>query len=152
MMLQRVFPKRVYDPWADMRSLQDQINRLFDVDEPMVPGLFDRNVSPAVDVIEAADQVQVLCELPGIDLKDLDVSVTGNVLTIRGEKKIDRKGKDNGSFRQEIWEGSFQRTLSLPETIDGGQANAEMRDGILSIVIPKREEAKPKQISVKINE
>ncbi|NCN05720.1 MAG: Hsp20/alpha crystallin family protein [Spirochaetales bacterium] len=151
MTLQRVFPKRVYDPWSDLRSLQEEINRLFDFDGNSVTGLFDRNATPAVDVVEGDDQVQVLCELPGVNLKDLEVTVTGNVLTIKGEKKLDRTAKDGGNYRQEMWEGSFQRTISLPETVDGAQASAEMKDGILALRVPKREEAKPKQISVTIH-
>lgn len=150
MTLQRVIPRRIADPWADMRSLQEQINQLFDFDTPWVPGIFDRSVSPAVDMTENDQAVEILVEIPGIELKELDLSITGNVITIKGEKKLDRKAKDAGSVRQEIWEGSFQRTLSLPDSVDSSKAEAELKDGILKVMVPKREDAKPKQISVKI--
>jgi len=150
MTLQRVIPRRLSDQWTDVRSLQEQINQLFDFDTPWVPGIFDRSVSPAVDMTENQESVEILVEIPGIELKDLDLSITGNVLTLKGEKKLDRKERDGGLVRQEIWEGTFQRTLSLPDSVDGAQAQAELKDGILKIILPKKEEAKPKQISVRV--
>jgi HSP20 family protein len=87
----------MYDPWSELDRLQDEINDLFDVDRfPTTSGLFERPVSPAIDVIENPENYKVICELPGIDLKDIDVSITSNVLTIKGEKKrIKRRRKAN---------------------------------------------------------
>ncbi len=78
----------VYNPWSELDRLQDEINDLFDLDRlPATTGLFDRPVSPAIDIVENPGDFKVICELPGIDLKDIDVSITANVLTLKGEKK-----------------------------------------------------------------
>ncbi|RKX88382.1 MAG: Hsp20/alpha crystallin family protein [Spirochaetes bacterium] len=142
----------MYDPWEGFRSLQDEINELFDIDRtPSPSGLFDRNLSPAVDVVEGDQNFIIRCELPGLDQSDLDLSVVSNVLTIKGEKKDRNKEKQTVYFKKECWSGSFQRTISLPNSADTEKISAVLKDGILSIELPKKEEAKPKQISVKIS-
>lgn len=141
----------VYDPWAGLKSLQNEINDLFDFDRfSTVNGLFDRNFSPAIDVIEGNDAYTVVCELPGIDQKDIDVSIASNVLTIKGEKHEEKEDKDRKFYKKESWSGSFQRTLPLPASVAADKVKAEMKDGMLSIVLPKKEEDIPKQISVKV--
>lgn len=138
-----------YDPWANLRSLQNEINELFDIDRsPSSTGLFDRSVSPAIDVIEGEQAYSVLCELPGLCQNDIDVSVESNVITIKGEKKTENKEKNGKFFRKESWSGTFQRTLPLPATVDVEKIDASLKDGILTVVLPKKEEAKPKQITV----
>lgn len=144
--------KDLYDPWGDLKSLQDEINDLFEVDRfPATTGLFDRSLSPALDVIEGDQDFTVRCELPGIEKKDLDVTIASNVLTIKGEKKEKTEEEKGDYFKKETWSGSFQRTVSLPNSADSEKLSAELKDGILTIKLPKKEEAKPKQISVKIN-
>jgi HSP20 family protein len=144
--------KDLYDPWASLRSLQDEINDLFNLDRfPSTTGLFDRrSSSPAIDVIEGANDLTVTCELPGMDQNDIDVSIASNVLTIKGTKRDDREEKKEKFYRKESWSGSFQRTLPLPGTVDIDKINADFKDGILTVKLPKKEEAKPKQITVKI--
>jgi HSP20 family protein len=144
--------KDVYDPLAGLRTLQDEINDLFNLDRfPSTTGLFDRrSASPAIDVVEGANNLTVTCELPGMDQNDIDVSIASNVLTIKGVKKDEREEKKEKFYRKESWSGSFQRTLPLPATIDVEKINADFKDGILTVKLPKREEAKPKQITVKI--
>lgn len=141
----------LYNYPEDFRFLQDEINELFDVDRvPSSTGLFDRSIYPAVDVLENDQKFMIYCELPGIDQKEIDVSITSNVLTIKGEKKqVTDDHKDN-YFRKETWSGNFQRTISLPNLVDTEKVNAEMKNGILIIKAPIKEESKPKQISVKI--
>ncbi|MBN2510737.1 MAG: Hsp20/alpha crystallin family protein [Spirochaetales bacterium] len=142
----------LYDPWADFKSLQDEINALFDIDRvPTTTGLFDRSVSPAIDVIEDEHTYTVVCELPGMNEKDIDVSIASNVLTIKGEKKNEREEKKGSYYKKESWSGSFQRTLPLPASVNGDKISAQLKDGVLSVVLPKKEEAKPKQISVNIS-
>ena len=142
----------LYDPWEGFRSLQDEINELFDIDRTPAPsGLFDRNISPAIDVVEGDQNFTIRCELPGLEQNDLDLSVVSNVLTIKGEKKDRNKEKQTAYFKKECWSGSFQRTISLPNSADTEKISAVLKDGILSIELPKKEEAKPKQISVKIS-
>lgn len=124
-------------------------NRVFSGDR-LGRGLFDRDVSPALDVIERDEDYLVLVDLPGVDQKDLDVTVADNVVTIKGEKKDTRERKETKVFRKETWEGSFQRTVGLPKGTDASQIEAIMRDGVLQVRVPKREEAKPRQIAVNV--
>ena len=141
----------LYDPWRDMQSLQNEINRLFDLERtPASTGLFDRSVSPSIDIIEDEQCLTVLCELPGMEQKDIDLTIASNVLTIKGEKKQESEEKEKKFYRKESISGSFQRTLSLPETVDGENVSAVLKDGILTIVLQKKEEAKPRQISVHV--
>jgi HSP20 family protein len=137
------------DPVRGLDRLQREINQLFDLprfDESR--GLFDRMVSPAIDLIETADGFRVHADLPGIKLEDIDISIASNVLTLKGEKK--KSAQESGTvYRKETWEGSFQRTISLPTTVDPDQIKATFRDGVLEVHIPKKEEARPKRITVK---
>lgn len=140
------------DPVAEFDRLRDEINKLFDFDYgDEANGLFDRRVSPAIDVVEQSDEFVVTCDLPGVDEKDLDISIANNVLTIKGEKKDPVDADKQKVYRRETWAGTFQRTLSLPDTIDAEKIEAEIHDGILTVTLPKREEIKPRQISVKVS-
>ena len=143
--------KDLYNSLEDFRFLQDEINELFDVDRvPSSTGLFDRSIYPAVDVLENDHEFMVYCELPGINQKEIDVSITSNVLTIKGEKKEAAEEQKDNYFRKETWSGNFQRTISLPNSVDTEKVNAGMKNGVLTIKAPIKEESKPKQISVKI--
>lgn len=140
------------DPWREFERLRDEINDLFDLDQSNgTRGLFDRHVSPALDVIEGPDSFTVMCELPGIEQKDIELSLTGNVLTIKGERSADKEKDTEKVYRQESWSGIFQRTISLPQTVDPEKkVAAVLENGILTLILPKKEEAKPKQISIKV--
>jgi HSP20 family protein len=141
----------VYDPWADMRSLQDEINDLFRSDRlPGTTGLFDRSVTPVMDFIEGEDDFYLTCELPGLEEKDLDLSVASNVLTVKGTKHAENEDKKGKCYKKEIWSGSFQRTLALPQSVDGEKISAQLKNGVLKVILPKKEDVKPKQISVAI--
>ncbi len=143
--------RQVPDSWNSVRSLQDQINALFNDDLfPASTGLFDRSFSPSVDVVETADNYLVSCELPGLSEKEIDVQVSESVLTIKGEKKTETEDKDQQWFRKESWHGSFQRTIPLPTGVDNTKIKGEMEHGVLRLTLPKREEVKPRQISVKV--
>ena len=144
--------RELYNPWGVFEKLQNEINTLFDTERyPSATGLFEGSFSPSVDVVENANDFTVRCEMPGIDEKNLDVSIASNVLTIKGEKKGDKETKKGRFFRKESLHGSFQRTLSMPSNIDQGKIKADLKNGILELVLPKKEESKPKQISVKVN-
>ncbi|UCF99534.1 MAG: Hsp20/alpha crystallin family protein [Spirochaetaceae bacterium] len=141
---------RDLEPTSTFDWLQRQINELFDF--PRIPesrGLFDRRVSPAIDVIEHADRFTVECDLPGISQKDIDISIASGVLTIKGEKKVEKQSENTKVYRKETWEGSFQRTLSLPTGVDSDKVEATFNNGVLKISLPKREEAKTKRIELK---
>ncbi|MDO9271142.1 MAG: Hsp20/alpha crystallin family protein [Methylobacter sp.] len=113
-----------------------------------VPTLSEMNV-PRVNIIDHANNIEVQAALPGVKKEDLDVSITNQTVTIRSctkeEKKEEKKGK---FFRREISRGEFQRTLSLPDNVDGDQAKASFKDGILTINIPKTEKSKRKSIEI----
>ncbi len=138
------------EPMDEFERLQDEINKLFDWSYPSNRGLFDRSLSPAVDVVETGDEIVLTCDLPGVSRDDLDLSISRNVITIKGEKKGEQKKEGSKTFRKETWSGSFQRTLSLPETVDPDKVEASMKDGVLTVKIAKREEVKPRQISVNV--
>jgi len=143
--------RELQDPWADFKTLQDEINQLFNIDRyPAARGIFDRSLSPAMDVIEDQEGYTIHMELPGVDQKDLEITMASQVLTIKGEKGGNKEEKKGKSFRKESWSGSFQRTLPLPNSVDPDKIKADLSKGILTITVPKREEARPKQISVKV--
>ncbi len=142
----------VWTPRSELRQLQDEINSLFNLDDwGFAPGLFDRNMAPALDMVENTDDFVVTVDLPGVSQDDVDLSVADNVLTIKGEKKGGNESEERNYFRKETWEGSFQRTVSLPQGVDPDNVHAEMKDGILTITLPKREESKPRKISVNVD-
>jgi HSP20 family protein len=141
----------VWRPAEELRRLQSNINDLFDLPE-LFPrrGLFDRPTSPPLDMLETEEGYMVLCDLPGIDEKSLELSVASNVLTIKGERRSVEKERESKVYRNETWEGSFQRTLAIPSPVAGDNITAELKDGVLKVVLPKREEDKPKQIELKV--
>jgi HSP20 family protein len=107
--------------------------------------------NPAVDVVEEKDKVLVKVEVPGVDEKDLRVTFEDGLLTIAGERQFERKD-DRNYHRIERAYGSFTRTFSLPRSVDGSQIVANYRNGVLEVEIPKREEAKPRQIEINVNQ
>jgi HSP20 family protein len=130
--------------------LQRQINELFDLPRSSgSQGVFDRTASPLLDVIELPDSFVVECDLPGIDKNDLDISITGEVLTIKGEKHLKPFSDKSKVYKKETWEGGFQRTISLPAGVEPGKVDATYKDGVLRIDIPKKEEAKARHIELK---
>ncbi len=143
-------PERRRDPFD---VLQNEINRLFDrdlMDFGREPALFDEGFAPAIDVSENDDNVEIRCDLPGVNKEDIDISVSGDLLTIKGEKQDEKEERESTYYRRESWSGSFQRSVSLPESVDADKAKAEMRDGVLHLTMPKREEEKRKQIKVDV--
>ncbi len=141
---------RLFDPMRDYENLQNEINRLFNGQKPGASqGLFDRSISPAIDVLEDRDNIIILCDIPGVDMNDLELTITKDVLTIKGEKKEEEKKDKARIFKKETWEGSFQRTIALPDGVDSEKVDATLKDGVLRVVVPKMEVVKPRQIKVK---
>lgn len=142
------FLTRRSHPFNDLRSLEA---RLF---EPFfrLP-YFDDNASaswnPPVDVAEEGDKIMVKVEVPGMEEKDLRVSFEDGLLTVSGERQFERKDERN-YHRIERQYGSFVRTFTLPRSVDAGSIAANYRNGVLEIEIPKREDAKPRQISINV--
>jgi HSP20 family protein len=148
-------PARELDRWpSDFFGIQREINRLFDDffhGGTQADG--DLGLSywtPAVDIAEHADEYSVRVELPGVDKDDVKITLESNILTIRGEKKKETEEKGKNFHRMERAYGSFQRSFTLPTTVKSDKIDALYKDGILTIHLPKAEEAKPKQIEVKV--
>ena len=154
MSLIRWRPRTYLDPFRDLMGMRDEINRLFDVTLGRSAlertSLFERDWAPAVDVYESNDKVVVKTELPGMTNKDIEVDVLGDTLTIKGEKKKEEKKKEGSYHRVERTYGSFHRAITLPSPVTPEKAKASFKDGVLEIEIPKKEEAKPKQIKVNV--
>ncbi len=138
-------------PWRPFRELERmrrEMDRLWsDVFTPAAPS--ELGWAPSVDVSETKDAILVRAEIPGMDVKDIDISIVGDTLTIKGEKKQKVEEKDENYYRIECSYGSFTRSLRLPTTVDADKVQARYEKGVLNIQLPKKEEAKPKQIEVK---
>jgi HSP20 family protein len=141
-----------WDPFRGLSTLQDQVNRLFA--DTLFRGRSDESAlttwAPAVDIYETENALVVKADLPDVSEKDLDIQVEDNILTIRGERKFERDVKEDNYLRVERAYGSFSRSFSLGNTVNTEAIKAEYRDGVLTLTIPKREEAKPKQVKVSV--
>jgi HSP20 family protein len=133
-------------------TLQDEVNRLFDDNFTRErSGHADLAMwSPAVDIYETENELVVKAELPDFPEKDIDVRITNNTLTIRGERKFETGVKEENYLRIERAYGAFMRSFSLPNTINSENIRADYRNGILTLHMAKREESKPKQIKVSV--
>jgi len=107
--------------------------------------------APSLDVFEEKDTVVVKAEVPGMKKEDIDVSLAGDTLTVSGERKVEEQNKDAETYRSERYFGRFQRSITLPHAVDPNKIQASYRDGILTVTLPKSEEAKRKQIEVKVS-
>jgi HSP20 family protein len=141
-----------WEPLREFASLQDRINRVFrdsysgaGHDESLTSSF-----APAVDVYEDEHKVVLKIEVPGIDENDIDVRVENNTLTVHGERKIEKEEKEENYRRVERRYGSFTRTFNLPQTVDSESVSANYDKGVLKITLPKKAEAKPKQIKVNV--
>src|SRR5881394_4626192 len=140
-----------YDPFRDLRTLQEEVNRLFTGsiprsfdDEGMARGAW----SPSVDIYENKEQIVLEAELPGMRREDFDLSVENNVITLRGERHFEKKDDTDNYHRVERAYGSFTRSFTLPQTVSAEGANAEYNNGVLRVTLPKREETKARRIQV----
>lgn len=141
------------DPFREFAQLQDRINRVFtDAYGRSDEGLLTSGAwVPPVDIFQSGDHEIVLkAELPDMKREDIDITVDNGTLTIKGEKKLAGEVREEQFHRIERRYGLFSRTFSLPPTIDAGKVAAEYRDGVLTVKLPMREEAKPRQIKVDV--
>jgi HSP20 family protein len=140
-----------FEPFYGASTLQDQLNRVFnDVLERAGDESNLTSWAPAVDIFETEHELVVKADLPDVDLKDLDIRVENNILTIRGERKFEKQVSEDQYLRVERAYGSFRRSLSLANTVNAEAIKADYQNGVLTLTIPKREEAKPKQIKVNV--
>jgi HSP20 family protein len=140
-----------WDPFRGAATLQEQVNRLFgNVLEHSGEESNLTTWAPAVDIYETEHELVVKADLPEVEAKDLDIRVENNLLTIRGERKFEKKVNEDNYLRVERAYGSFSRSFSLANTVNAEAIKADYQNGVLTLSIPKREEAKPKQIKVNV--
>lgn len=141
-----------FDPFRDLMTWQNQMNRFFPDfnrgdNELTTTGAF----VPAVDVYEDDHNYNLKFEVPGIEEKDLDIRMENNTLTVQGERKFEKEEKEENFHRLERRYGSFTRSFTLPNTVEVDRIHAHYDNGVLKVTLPKRAEAKPKQIKVGIS-
>jgi len=141
-----------WEPFREIDTLQKEMNRLFDSFAPeghnrLVNGMF----TPAAEINETDDAVQLRLELPGLKPEDVDVQVAADAVIISGERKSESSTNENGYVRSEFHYGKFQRTIPLPARVQNTDANAEYKDGILTLHLPKAEEERNKVVKVQLN-
>jgi len=144
-MMYRTF--RTPSIWREMDRLQSDMNRLFNQYDPA--RLRTAPSYPAVNIWSNENGLFVSAEMPGVSVKDLDISVNGDTLTISGERGVDEIPEGTHFHRQERKFGEFSRTIQLPFAVDADKVEASFKEGVLSITLPKVEAEKPKQISIK---
>jgi len=141
-----------WDPFNEIDSLQRSINRLFD---DTVSGRERKGKptealwAPTVNTLEDKDAFVLTCDLPGIEQKDVKLSLDNDTLTISGTRKLEHEEKKENYQRIESYFGAFSRSFTLPAVVESGKVEAQMENGVLKIRLPKREESKPKQIEIK---
>ncbi|MBM4284555.1 MAG: Hsp20/alpha crystallin family protein [Deltaproteobacteria bacterium] len=142
----------VWRPFREVTRLRREMDRLWeDYFGPGRRGLepMEEVWSPAVDVSETGDKVTVKAEVPGMEAKDIEINLVGDILTIKGEKKSEREEKGENYHMVERSYGSFSRSLKLPAAVEADKIEASYKQGVLTVVCPKKEEVKPKAIEIK---
>jgi HSP20 family protein len=141
-----------WDTYAGFSGLQEQVNRLF---EGSFPRRADNSAlttwAPAVDIYETENELVVKADLPDVNEKEIDVRVENNTLTVRGERKFQEKSEKDNFLRVERTYGAFSRSFSLPNTVNNEAIQADYKNGVLTVTLPKRAESKPKQVKVNVS-
>ena len=140
-----------YDPFREIRSLQDEVNRLFTTVTPAQANreeMLNGAWAPKVDIFENKENLVLEAELPGMTRDDFELAFENNVLTLKGERRFEKKTDDDNYHRIERAYGSFTRSFTLPQTVTAEGARAEFANGILHVSLPKREETKARKIDV----
>jgi HSP20 family protein len=142
-----------WDPFRDLLSIQDRMNRLFEQTlsrSRAEEGIAASTWTPAVDIYETPETIVLKAELPGLRREDIGIEVRDNTLTLRGERRFAKDDQEENYLRIERAYGAFQRSFTLPTTINQEQIRAVFRDGVLELTLPKAEEAKPRKIAIEI--
>ena len=141
-----------YSPFVDtdefpagLRLFQDTVNRLFSDQTSTRPW------APSVDIFETDNELVLKADVPGVDEKEIDIRIENGTLLLKGERKFERDEKNKGFHRLERSYGSFVRYFTVPETVDTDNVKADFKQGVLTVVLPKKEVAKPKAIKVQVN-
>ncbi len=140
-----------WEPTREYTNLQNQMNRLLAGLGSASDDLLSTGFVPAVDIYEDEHAITLKVEVPGIEENDIDVLLENQTLTLRGERKFEKEEKEENFHRIERRYGSFTRSFTLPNTVDTANVKAEYANGVLSVRLPKRAEAKPRQIKVGVS-
>jgi len=142
-----------WDPLRDLLSIQDRMNRLFEQTlsrSRAEEGIAASTWSPAVDIYETPETIVMKAELPGLSREDIEIQIRDNALTLRGERRFAKDAQQENYLRIERAYGAFQRSFTLPATIQQDKIRAVFRDGVLELTLPKAEETKPKKIAIEV--
>jgi len=149
-------PGRGLVPWRPFREMEEMERRFEDIfGRPFIPAMWRRipvvemGWAPAIEVFEKEDKFMVKAELPGMKEEDIDVSVVGDTLTIKGERKAETEVKEEDYYCCERSYGSFSRSIALPSSVDAKKIDASYEDGVLEVSLPKAPEVKAKKVAVK---
>jgi HSP20 family protein len=139
-------------PFGELSSLRREMDRLWEnfFGERPLARMWEREWAPSLDMSESKDNFVVKAEVPGIDAKDIDISLTGDVLTIRGEKKQEKEEREEDYHLIERSHGSFSRSVRLPAEVESNKIRASYKNGILNITLPKSEKVKAKEVKIKV--
>ncbi len=141
-----------WQPFSDVVTLRQAMDRLFDdsfVRPARFAGLFGEGAEKPIDMYQTDEEVVVKASVPGVKPEQVDVTITGDTLTIKGETKTEEEVKKENYFRKERSYGAFSRSILLPSSLQTDKAEASFENGVLTLTIPKAEESKPKQIKIK---
>lgn len=136
---------RRWDPLQDLFQVGSEVSRLLGTAESAMQGAW----APAADILETPDSFQIIVELPGVSSEDVDITVENDVLTLRGERRFSEPADQQTYHRVERHYGNFGRRIALPPKCDSTRIDAGMDNGLLSITVPKMEQAKPQRIAIK---
>jgi HSP20 family protein len=154
MAMERWRPFGTMDRWEPFRvsDIQSEVNRLFDnfFGRPATGTTAGRTWLPPVDMYTTNDDLVLNVELPGVDEKDVNVSITGDLLTIKGERRFENQAKEQDVLHIERTYGKFERMIQLPMAVQADRVKATYQDGLLEIKLPKAEELKPKEIKINL--
>src|SRR5215510_3610856 len=144
------------DPFGELRNFHEDINRIFNSTLPRFfsgeEGLLGGNWAPSVDIFEDQNSIKLEVDLPGLKPGDFNLSIENYRLTLSGERKFEKEKKGDNWRRVERSYGSFTRTFSLPSTVNTDAVDAEFKDGVLRVTLPKKEEVKARQIQVTVTD
>ena len=147
-------PKETWwDSFYDLKKVEDNMKKIFNSfssDTGRNIGLLEGNWAPAIDIYDSNDNLMIRADIPGMEKKDIEVIIHGDTLIIKGEKKIEKNVKEDDYIRAERFYGNFNRSFTIPVLVDQNKVNATYKNGVLELILPKKEEEKPKQITVNI--
>ncbi len=143
-----------WDPFRDLLSIQDRMNQLFNETRAMQTGgredFCKGSWSPPVDIYESGSNVVLKAEIPGVSQDEIEIKIEDDTLVLKGERKFKKRTDDENYYRIERSYGTFVRSFTLPNSVDQDGVKATYEDGVLKIVMPKKQEKKPKSIKVKV--